>query len=200
MPYYQTDEFVGNKRIKTVFDIDKLPSKMQYMAVNAIVNGGNLIVVTPRQTGLTAATHIAMDFLNKVVKQRVLLITRDKSIRDMGRENSSTRNGCHGLEIVHERELPDVDGYDVVIFEDFSHLKCQSLISSLRQDGKVRVVLVESKDKRSALSKISTYGGHFNVVALVDYPKQWDKIESSLSAPDSETDFINQWSGSGDNA
>lgn len=196
--FVSTDAFVSNLELTNVWQKKITPTPAQYAIVSAMVNRKHLIISTIRQMGLTLTACVGCLYLEEMQKLNPVILCRDEHTKDrlIGFAEKTTDFLPN---IAVEGEIEDFSVYDVVIVEDFMFSEHKATYAKLRKEGKVRIILLNSHDKRRTVDSISSLGGHFDVLSLCDDSYRWGLVEQHLGKGD-DTDYFNAWTEGETNA
>lgn len=193
-----TESFVNGFNITVHVDSESSlvtkPNTSQHLIVSSMVNRNNLIISGQRQSGISMGVTIGICFLREVQNLKVLFMARDNFSVEAHIGNAKTILGVvvPDSAVAVEGEIADFSEWDVVVVEDFHFSKFQSTYINLRKEGKVRLILTSSHDKRATCDSLNTIGGNFDLISLVDDQPHWERM-SMFQGETDKNDFLSQW-------
>lgn len=200
--YLPTEAYVKDFSIPNESNPNGLePRANQYLIVNSIVNRSHQMIVGLRQDGTSLGTLMAMKFLVDIEEKKVVMVTRNNMMRDMtqtaAEEKLNFRN--HDIIAEHIGMTEKLEEYDVVIVDAFHYSRFREIyLGLLSSENPPKLIFTSSLDNIVALNKVSSLGGKFDVLALVNDPEKLSYLNHVLNAPVPDKEehdrmFFNKW-------
>lgn len=200
--YLPTEAYVKDFKIPTPNNPEGVePSANQYLIVNSMVNRSHQMIVGLRQDGTTLGSLMGMKFLTDIEEKKVVMVTRNNMMRDMLQTEAEDKLNFRNHDIIAEHigMTEKLEEYDVVVVDAFFYSRFREIyLGLLSSENPPKLIFTSSLDSIVALNKVSSLGGKFDVLSLVNQPEKLAYLEHVLNAPvpdkqERDRMFFNTW-------